>query len=109
MLVNPDGSVKAAVVEFGGFLGIGTRKIAIAWSDLRFDSEGKQLIATLDIPRDQLRLAPEYKPDAPGIVTKVTEPLLPSTEEPPKKVTEQPAPPKEIKPSRKRKREHRLY
>jgi hypothetical protein len=106
---DADGSVKAAVVEFGGFLGIGTRKIAIAWPDLRFDTEGEQLIAILDIPRDQLRLAKDYKPDAPAIVTKVIEPLSPSTEEPPNKVTEPPPPAKEIKPSRKRKRQHRLY
>jgi len=33
--------VVAAVVEFGGFLGIGTRKIAVAWSDLRFETEGQ--------------------------------------------------------------------
>ena len=79
LLVDPNGGVTAAVVEFGGFLGIGTRKIAIAWPDLRFDSEGKKLTAILDIPRDQLRAAPEYKPDAPAIVTKVTEPVIPST------------------------------
>jgi hypothetical protein len=104
LLVDPDGSVKAAIVEFGGFLGIGTRKIAIAWPDLRFDTEGKQLTAILDIPRDHLRVAPDYKPDAPAIVTKVIEPLMPSTEEPPNKVTD---PPKELKPTSKRK--HRLY
>jgi len=109
VLVNPDGSVKAAVVEFGGFLGIGTRKIAIAWPDLRFGAEGKQFAATLDIPRDQLRVAPEYKADAPAIVTKVIEPLTPSTAEPPNKATEPSPPAKEIKPSRKPKREHRLY
>jgi PRC-barrel domain protein len=109
VLVNPDGSVKAAVIEFGGFLGIGTRKIAIAWPDLRFGTEGKQLVATLDIPRDQLRVAPEYKADAPAVVTKVIEPLTPSTEEPPNKVTQPPAPVKELKPSRKRNRDHRLY
>jgi hypothetical protein len=109
LLVNPDGSVKAAVVEFGGFLGIGTRKIAIAWPDLRFDTEGNQLTAILDIPRDQLRVAKDYKPDAPVIVTKVIEPLSPSTEEPPNKVTEPPPPAKELKPSRKRTRQHRLY
>jgi hypothetical protein len=107
LLVDPDGSVKAAIVEFGGFLGIGTRKIAIAWPDLRFDTEGKQLTAILDILRDQLRVAPDYKPDAPAVVTKVIEPLMPSTEEPPNKVTKPPPSEKELKPTSKRK--HRLY
>jgi hypothetical protein len=82
-------------------------KIAIAWPDLRFDADGKQLTAVLDIPRDQLRVAPDYKPDAPAVVTKVIEPLMPSTEEPPNKVTDPPPPEKELKPTSKRK--HRLY
>ena len=59
------------------------------------------------ISRDQLRVAPDYKPDAPAVVTKVIEPLMPSTEEPPNKVTEPPPPEKELKPTSKRK--HRLY
>jgi hypothetical protein len=83
LLADKGGAVEAAVIEFGGFLGIGTRKIAIAWSDLRFETEGNQLIAILDIPRDQLRAAPDYKPDRPTIVTKTIQPLMPSTEEPP--------------------------
>ena len=94
LLTEPSRGVVAAVVEFGGFLGIGTRKIAIAWSDLRFETEGKQLVATLDIPRDQLRAAPDYKPDKPAIVTKVTEPIMPSTQEPAPDNTEPPVPPK---------------
>ena len=110
LLTDPSRGVVAAVVEFGGFLGIGTRKIAIAWSDLRFETEGRLLVATLDIPRDQLRAAPDYKPDKPAIVTKVTEPIMPSTQEPAHDNTEPPAPPKE-KPASKRKRHprHNLY
>ena len=83
LLADRSGAVEAAVIEFGGFLGIGMRKIAISWSDLRFETDGKQLVAVLDIPRDQLRAASDYKPDQPNIVTKVIDPLMPSTETPP--------------------------
>ena len=38
ILVDRDGSVRGAVVELGGFLGIGTRKIAVEWSMLRFEA-----------------------------------------------------------------------
>src|SRR5262245_39064581 len=41
LLCDRMGKVEAAVIEFGGFLGIGTRKIAIEWSALRFDADGK--------------------------------------------------------------------
>src|SRR5438270_870703 len=35
LLADRDGQVRAAVIEFGGFMGIGTRKIAVDWSALR--------------------------------------------------------------------------
>lgn len=67
ILVDRDGSVRAAVVELGGFLGIGTRKIAVEWSMLRFEAGPKQPILVLDMTRDQLRSAPEYRAGAPVV------------------------------------------
>ena len=60
LLVDARGEVRAAVVEFGGFLGIGTRKIVVEWSAFRF--AGDQI--TVDVSRDQVRAAPEYKAGA---------------------------------------------
>jgi hypothetical protein len=65
ILADSDGQVRAAVVELGGFLGIGTRKIAVDWSMLRFDSADKRQGVVLDVTRDQLRVAPEYKASEP--------------------------------------------
>ena len=70
LLFDPNGAVEAAVVEFGGFLGIGTRKIAVEWSALRFQTAENKLVAILEIPRDQLRSAPEYKPGQPAAIMK---------------------------------------
>ena len=64
LLADRDGKVVAAVIEFGGFLGIGTRKIAVEWSALRIEAD-KSPVAILDVTREQLRVAPEYKPDRP--------------------------------------------
>ena len=36
IIVNQDGHVRAAIIDFGGFLGIGTRKIAVDWRALKF-------------------------------------------------------------------------
>lgn len=66
VLVDGDGQVRAAVVEFGGFLGIGTRKIAVDWSAFRFSGQA----ILVDISRDQLRAAPEYKPNEAGRLVK---------------------------------------
>jgi hypothetical protein len=69
ILSDSEGRVRAAVVELGGFLGIGTRRIAVDWSMLRFDSaDPKQPRLVLDIVRDQLRSVPEYKPGEPVVV-----------------------------------------
>jgi PRC-barrel domain len=57
LLVDRDGTVRAAVVEFGGFLGIGTRKVAIEWSAFRFS--GRSIV--VDVSREQIRGAPDYK------------------------------------------------
>jgi hypothetical protein len=63
ILCDREGRVRAAVVELGGFLGIGTRRIAVHWSVLKFDStDPKQTRLVLDLAREDLRSAPEYKP-----------------------------------------------
>lgn len=68
LLADRGGRVRAAVIEFGGFLGIGTRKIAVEWSALRFESGAKQPLVIVDITRDQLRAAPEYKASEPVVI-----------------------------------------
>jgi PRC-barrel domain len=73
LLADRNGQVRAAVIEFGGFMGIGTRKIAVEWSALRFEGEGKQPAILLEMTRDQLRRAPEYKPNEPAVVRKAGE------------------------------------
>lgn len=70
LLADREGRIEAAVIEFGGFLGMGTRKIAIEWSALRIETSGKQAVAVLDMTRDQLRSAPEYKADQPAVVVR---------------------------------------
>jgi PRC-barrel domain len=72
LLVDRDGRVQAAVIEFGGFLGIGTRKIAVEWSAVRFETDGKQP-AIVDVTRDQLRAAPEYRTNEPAVVRRVSD------------------------------------
>ena len=41
VLVDHDGQVRAAIIDFGGFLGVGSRKIAVDWSALHFPAPGK--------------------------------------------------------------------
>jgi sporulation protein YlmC with PRC-barrel domain len=68
IIVSRDGQVHAAIIDFGGFLGIGTRKIAVDWRALNFAPAGKPGSITLELTRDQVRLAPEYKRGEPVVV-----------------------------------------
>jgi PRC-barrel domain len=62
VVVDRAGQVRAAVIDFGGFLGVGSRKIAVDWDALHFptpdDRSGR---VTLEFTRDQLKAAPEYQ------------------------------------------------
>jgi hypothetical protein len=70
VLVDLDGRSGAVVVEFGGFMGIGSRKVAVDWNAMRFVREGNRSLLTVDVSRDQIRDAPEYKPnEQPAVLT----------------------------------------
>ena len=73
VLTDRNGNLQAAVVEMGGFLGIGTRKIAVEWQSFSFDMRDQQPLVLLNLDREQLRLAPEYTAREPAVVRKVKE------------------------------------
>jgi PRC-barrel domain len=68
IIVDRSGQPRAAIVDFGGFLGVGTRKIAIDWRMIRFRSNGKMDNVIIDLVRDQLRVAPIFKPGEPVVI-----------------------------------------
>ncbi len=69
VIVDRDGQVRAAVIDFGGFLGVGSRKIVVDWSALRFGNvTSKDEKMTLELTRNQVRAAPEYKENQPIVV-----------------------------------------
>src|SRR5262249_41280668 len=68
VLVDLDGRSGAVVVEFGGFMGIGSRKVAVHWGALRLVREANRSLVTVDVSREQIRDAPEYKPNEPPTV-----------------------------------------
>jgi hypothetical protein len=69
IVVDRTGQVRAAVIDFGGFLGVGNRRVAIDWNALRFAPTGSRYDRiTLDLTRDQLKDAPDYKDGRPLVV-----------------------------------------
>jgi hypothetical protein len=69
VLVDHTGKVRAAVIDFGGFLGVGSRKIAVDWGALHFPPPGKpDTHIALEFTRDQVKAAPEYQDGKPVVV-----------------------------------------
>ncbi len=65
VVVDRAGAARAAVIDFGGFLGVGSRKIAVDWNAMRFT--GTKDI-TIDLTRDQVKAAPQYQDGKPIMV-----------------------------------------
>jgi PRC-barrel domain len=81
VLVDRTGQVRAAIIDFGGFLGVGSRKIAVDWNALHFPEPSKpgERIA-LELTRDQVKAAPEYKDGQPVVVLGALGKLVPLPE-----------------------------
>lgn len=66
VIVDTEGRPRAAIIDFGGFLGVGSRKVAVDWSVLKFvpgDAKGK--VISVALTRDQVKAAPEFKEGSP--------------------------------------------
>ena len=86
LLFDANKEPRAVVIDFGGFLGVGTRKIAVDWHLLQFYAPDSKTPLKLDLTRADVQSAPEYKSDdktisviaGPGRVA----PPAPSPEQP---------------------------
>ena len=68
VLVDQTGTVRAAVIDFGGFLGVGSRKVVVDWGALHFAPEDQPQHIIVDLTRDQVKAAPEYRTGKPVVV-----------------------------------------
>jgi len=69
VIVDRTGTVRAAVIDFGGFLGVGSRKIVVDWNALHFGGvTDKGDSITLELTKAQVAAAPEYKEDKSIVV-----------------------------------------
>jgi len=60
--------VKTAVVSLGGVLGIGSKYVAVPWSEVKSSDDGKTAIIAKT--KEELENAPEWKkPEPPGSTT----------------------------------------
>jgi sporulation protein YlmC with PRC-barrel domain len=65
VLGEGEGSIDAVIIDFGGFLGIGTKEVAVAYEDLQFfaDENGDNRSLVLNVTREQMEAAPAFNRD----------------------------------------------
>jgi sporulation protein YlmC with PRC-barrel domain len=59
--VDNNGAIKTVVVSVGGFLGVGSKNVAVKWSDLKLSGDDKSLVITTSWTKDSLKAMPDYK------------------------------------------------
>jgi sporulation protein YlmC with PRC-barrel domain len=66
LVIDENGQIAAAIVEAGGFLGLGKKDVAISWSSIerRLNEQGDGYDFSVDTTKDALKDAPEYKTEA---------------------------------------------
>ena len=60
VVVDKDGKPLAGVVDVGGFLGVGARRVAVAWTLLRFVHDSGETVIHMDLTFSSAAAAPEY-------------------------------------------------
>lgn len=58
--VDKDAKITVVVISVGGFLGVGSKDVAVKWSDLTFGQEDTSVVLTTSLSRDALLALPDY-------------------------------------------------
>jgi sporulation protein YlmC with PRC-barrel domain len=61
VLLDKSGKVAGVVVDVGGFLGIGTHPVKLAWNQIKMVNQDGSLRAVVNMNKDALKQMPEYK------------------------------------------------
>ncbi len=61
VVVDPAGLPRAIVVDVGGFMGVGSRRVAVAWPSVHVPAPGAEdKHVAIDLTDAQVRAAPDY-------------------------------------------------
>lgn len=76
VLVDGSGEPRAGVIDFGGFMGLGSRKIAVEWGAFTFPPSGSDAELTIALTPEEIKNTPEYA--GPGKPVSVVGPGTPA-------------------------------
>ena len=63
VIVDETGHPRALIIDFGGFLGVGSRKVGIDWRLVHFRPENRDAPVLLRLSRAEVEAAPIYDPN----------------------------------------------
>ncbi|MBI3199624.1 MAG: PRC-barrel domain-containing protein [Rhodospirillales bacterium] len=58
--IDKDAAIKVVVISVGGFLGVGSKDVAVKWSDLTFSRDDTSVALTTSLTKDALMALPDY-------------------------------------------------
>lgn len=61
VLLTADGTVKSVIVSVGGFLGVGSKRVAMQWKDFKIWQDKDTLTLVTEATKADLKSAPDYK------------------------------------------------
>jgi hypothetical protein len=61
ILIDDAAKPRAAVIDYGGMMGMGERKVAVAWSTLQFVPSDADAPVHLALTKQQLGMLPDFK------------------------------------------------
>jgi sporulation protein YlmC with PRC-barrel domain len=59
--LDNSGEIKEIIVSVGGFLGVGTKNVAVHWSDIKFSRSDNSVVLKTNWTKDSLKAMPDYK------------------------------------------------
>ena len=74
IVADANGQPVAAVVDVGGFMGLGSRRVAMAWGLLRWKPEAGIVRLSIDVAPDVVIGAPEFRREDPATIFDPTRP-----------------------------------
>jgi len=58
-VLDQDGKIQQVIIQTGGVLGMGGKKVALAWDQVKIDASKR--VAVVNMSQDQLKNMPEFK------------------------------------------------
>jgi sporulation protein YlmC with PRC-barrel domain len=66
IILEEDGKTRAALVDVGGFLGVGEKEVAIPFDDLQVTADGDEPRVSVAMTKEELEQAPAFEDDTVG-------------------------------------------